>query len=97
MQPWLFPNTTGCEPIGREVVDKSLRAALRQSGIRKSVSSHTLRHSYATHLLEHGVDLRSIQGLLGHSSLRSTIVYLHLTQGVLSNVRKTINELMPDR
>lgn len=93
-QPWLFPDTTGKAPINRGVLDRAIRAARRQSGIRKRVSCHTLRHSYATHLLERGVDLRTIQGLLGHANIKSTVVYLHLTQGVMENVRQTINELI---
>ena len=93
-QPWLFPDRMGKAPINRSVLDRAIRAARRQSGIRKRVSCHTLRHSYATHLLERGVDLRTIQGLLGHANIKSTIVYLHLTQGVMDNVRQTINELI---
>jgi integrase/recombinase XerD len=93
-QPWLFPDRTNKAPINRSVLDRAVRAARQQSGIRKRVSCHTLRHSYATHLLERGVDLRTIQGLLGHANIKSTIVYLHLTQGVMENVRQTINELI---
>jgi integrase/recombinase XerD len=93
-QPWLFPDGTGKAPVNRGTLDRAVRAALQQSGIRKRVSCHTLRHSYATHLLERGADLRTIQGLLGHANIKSTIVYLHLTQGVMENVRKTINELI---
>jgi integrase/recombinase XerD len=93
-QPWLFPDRTNKAPINRSVLDRAVRAARQQSGIRKRVSCHTLRHSYATHLLERGVDLRTIQGLLGHANIKSTIVYLHLTQGVMENVRQTINELV---
>lgn len=93
-QPWLFPGPAGTAPMDRSVLDRALRGARQKSGIRKRASCHTLRHSYATHLLERGVDLRTIQGLLGHASIKSTIVYLHLTQGVMSNVRQTINELI---
>lgn len=93
-QPWLFPDTTGKAPINRSVLDRAIRAARRQSGLRKRASCHTLRHSYATHLLERSVDLRTIQGLLGHANIKSTVVYLHLTQGVMDNVRQTIDELI---
>ena len=93
-QPWLFPDSTGKAPISRNRIDRAIRAARRQSGIRKGVSCHTLRHSYATHLLERGADLRTIQGLLGHANIKSTVVYLHLTQGVMDNVRQRINALI---
>ena len=71
-----------------------LRATLRQSNIRKNVSCHTLRHSYATHLVEAGVHLRVIQALLGHKSITTTFIYMHLTQGTMVSVQKKINELM---
>jgi len=93
---WLFPDGSGSKPIRREAVLKCVRAAAREAGLTKPVCCHTLRHSYATHLLEEGVDLRSIQGLLGHRSIRSTIIYLHLTQRAMKNVHRSIDELMGD-
>ncbi len=91
---WLFPDGTGTGSLCRSGIGRAVRSACRQAGIRKGASCHTLRHSYATHLLEQGLDLRSIQGLLGHANIKSTIVYLHLTQGVMDNVRQVINELI---
>ena len=91
---WLFPDGTGNGPLCRSAIGRAVRSACRQAGIRKGASCHTLRHSYATHLLEQGLDLRSIQGLLGHANIKSTIVYLHLTQGVMDNVRQVINKLI---
>ena len=60
-------------------VQKALRAAVKESGIKKKVTVHTLRHTYATHLYEAGVSLRLIQSYLGHRSYRSTLIYTHLT------------------
>ena len=92
--PWGERRPKPSRPDSRNTIDRAIRAARQQSGIRKRVSCHTLRHSYATHLLERGVDLRSIQGLLGHANIKSTIIYLHLTQGLMENVRQAIDELI---
>ena len=59
----------------------------------KRVSIHTLRHSYATHLLEAGVSLKVIQKYLGHSSLQTTMVYLHLTDSAEVNAREKIEQM----
>jgi integrase/recombinase XerD len=67
------------EPMSKSSVHDAFRAALKQSGINKRASVHTLRHSWATHLLEAGVNLRLIQEYLGHSSPATTSVYTHLT------------------
>lgn len=93
-QSWLFPAEVGDHPIRPHSVRRCLQAALPKGGISKSVSCHTLRHSYATHLLERGVDLRTIAAMLGHRSLRTTMVYLHLTQGVMNNVHTVVNHLI---
>lgn len=92
--PWLFPSRGGRTPISHKAVSTCLNRALHQSGIKKPVSCHTLRHSYATHLLEAHTNLRIIQALLGHRSLKSTMVYLHLTQVLMEDAHKTINDLM---
>lgn len=67
------------EPMSKSSVQGAFRAALKQSGIHKRASVHTLRHSWATHLLEAGVNLRLIQEYLGHSSPTTTSIYTHLT------------------
>jgi len=95
-QLWLFPDRSGSEPIRRDTVLKCIRAAALDAKLTKPIGCHTLRHSYATHLLEDGVDLRTIQTLLGHRSIRSTIGYLHLTQQAMKNVHRSVNDLMSD-
>jgi integrase/recombinase XerD len=74
----------------------TFKAALRESGIRKAASIHTLRHSYATHLLERGVDLRVIQELLGHKSPQTTAIYTHLTDKSFQTLTETLNSLIAD-
>jgi integrase/recombinase XerD len=64
---------------------------------KRGVSTHTLRHSYATHLLEAGVNLRQIQKYLGHSSLQTTTLYLHLTTVGEEIAVAKINAVMADR
>lgn len=81
--PWLFPGRTADEPISHRQLWRICTNAARRAGIDKHVHPHVLRHTYATHLLDAGTDLRRIQLLLGHTSIRSTTVYLHVspTQG----------------
>jgi len=66
--------------MGERSIQYVINEALKKTSIKKAVTMHTLRHSYATHLLEDGVDLFSIKHLLGHSDIRTTLVYLHVAQ-----------------
>lgn len=77
---FLFEGQTPGHMMGERSIQYVISEALRKTNIKKQVSMHTLRHSYATHLLEEGVDIYSIQHLLGHSHLRTTIIYLHVAQ-----------------
>jgi len=82
-------------PMSIEGVQGGFRRAKIATGIKKKgVSIHTLRHSYATHLLEAGVNLRVIQKNLGHSSIETTMIYLHLTNKGMEDAYQIINSLM---
>ena len=70
-----------------------LKKALKNTGIAKKVTLHTLRHSFATHLLENGTDIKYIQELLGHSSPKTTMIYTHVTQTSLRNIKNPFDEL----
>jgi site-specific recombinase XerD len=76
---WLFPGQTPTGQRSLGALQRVCRRAVRAAGFTKKVSLHTLRHSYATHLLEAGVDLLTIQRLLGHRDLQTTARYVHLT------------------
>lgn len=79
-QIWLFPpRGRGTKPFSRRGVYRLVRTTAEAAGIPRRVSPHTLRHSYATHLLESGVNVRLIQRLLGHNSLRATETYTHVS------------------
>jgi site-specific recombinase XerD len=80
-------------PMSPTAVQGAMKLITRQINFGKKVSTHTLRHSYATHLLEAGVSLKVIQKYLGHSSLQTTMVYLHLTDTAEANAREAIEKL----
>jgi len=68
--------------VDQSVVNKAIKQAVKQAGIIKNVSAHTFRHSFATHLLQRGTDIRTIQSLLGHKDVQTTMIYTHvLKQG----------------
>lgn len=77
---WLFPGYGTDRPITTKAVFLMTQKAAARAGIRKTVSPHVLRHSFATHLLESGTDVRTIQLLLGHVDLETTVIYLHVSQ-----------------
>jgi site-specific recombinase XerD len=99
---WIFPSPKNGEramtdaqiPMSKATVQSAFRAALKQSGINKKASVHTLRHSYATLLLENGTNLRLIQTYLGHRSPNTTSVYTHLTTKAQEQAVTSINKLM---
>ena len=75
--------------MGRYVGQNIYYSALKKSGVRRGI--HLLRHSFATHLMESGVELPVVQHLLGHSSLRTTALYLHVTARRLAEVRSPLD------
>jgi site-specific recombinase XerD len=75
---FLFEGATRGKAIAVRTIQQAFSQAVIKSGIKKSVSTHTMRHSFATHLLENGINLLEIQKLLGHSHISTTLMYTHL-------------------
>lgn len=98
---WVFPSLSiGLDPRTRVVrrhhihpasLQKFFKQAVEKSGIKKQASVHTLRHSFATHLLENGYDIRTIQELLGHSNLQTTMIYTHVTKKNILGVKSPLD------
>ena len=98
---WVFPASRRRRDAesGREfrhhldesVVQRAVRAAGEEAGITKRVRCHTLRHSFATHLLERGHDIRTIQELLGHRDVSTTMIYTHVLQRGAGGVRSPLD------
>lgn len=95
-EDWLFPSRRQrSRPVDGSTIQKAVAEAARRAGIAVHVTPHVLRHSYATHSLQAGVDLRTLQHLLGHANLRTTARYLHVTEEGLQRTPSPL-DLPPD-
>jgi integrase/recombinase XerD len=83
---YVFAGQYAGEPYSPRSVQAVMSQAVKRAGLEKRATVHTLRHSFATHLLEHGTDLRYIQTLLGHSSVKTTMIYTHVTSSKLDKL-----------
>jgi site-specific recombinase XerD len=90
---WLFPARGSAQPLDRSSASKVFGAARDKAGICKTGGIHSLRHAFATHLLEAGVDLRTIQVLMGHRSIATTQRYLQVTSKTLSSAQGRLDLL----
>ena len=90
---WLFPGLDRKKPLCYRSLNRAYNAARKEARIHKGRGIHTLRHSFATHLLESGVDVRTIQVLMGHRSIRTTAGYIHLTSKLLGEVSSPLDLL----
>lgn len=90
---WLFPGETGKRPLNATILQRGFVEAKLKAGITKPVSFHSLRHSFATQLLETGVNVRTIQALLGHRSLGTTQRYTHVAGDYLRTTKSPLDRL----
>ncbi|MHB8885966.1 MAG: tyrosine-type recombinase/integrase [Methylovirgula sp.] len=90
---WLFPGPDPSQPITTRSLQRACRAAAEAAGLDKNVTVHTLRHSFATHLLEQRVDIRVIQGLLGHRNINSTTRYTRVAIDTIRQIQSPLEQL----
>jgi integrase/recombinase XerD len=91
--PWLFPSADPKKPIDVSTIQRACQQARAKAGIKKVATPHTLRHCYATHSLESGVDLRTVQVLLGHSQLATTAAYTHVQRKLVREAKSPLDEI----
>jgi site-specific recombinase XerD len=88
----LFISSRGGK-LTKDTIQKIVQNSAKKAGIKKRVYPHLLRHSFATHLLENGTDLRIIQKLLGHSDIKTTQIYTHISQANIKNIKSPLDNL----
>jgi integrase/recombinase XerD len=90
---WLFPGERAGQPITKAAVERVCRQARERAGITRPITPHSLRHAFAVHLLEAGTDLRTIQLLLGHRDLRTTLQYLRIATSTVCATASPLDSL----
>jgi integrase/recombinase XerD len=96
-QRWLFPGRSQHRPLTTRQFSRLFKEAVKDGGLRKALSLHTLRHSFATHLLERGTDIRLIQALLGHDKLETTARYTRVATGMIARIESPLDGLSAPR
>jgi site-specific recombinase XerD len=90
---WLFPGRREGRPLTTRQVTRLFHETVEAAGIKKKLTLHTLRHSFATHLFDRGVDIRTIQALLGHEKLETTARYTRVATGLITAVESPLDRL----
>ena len=90
---WLFPGARKGTHVSTEGMRTAFHKAIAAAGIKKKATPYTLRHCFATHLIDTGTDISTVQALLGHRSLRTTIVYTHVTTGRIARTKSPFDLL----
>lgn len=91
-QLWLFEGERGYQ-YSKRSISKIMQQCKEKANVHKKGSIHAIRHSFATHLLEGGTDILSIKELLGHNSLRTTMIYTHVSKKHISKIQSPLDKL----